>query len=156
MLAAGLRYNNALQVLSLAGNSARAAGCIAIGDALRDNTRLQELDLSDNDITSGACLSVARFLAENSTLQVLAMRRNPVGERGGQVLLQAAACNVTLQKLDLEGANFATYGVQGADASFNPMNPNGHYRLNLSGARPLQAFAELSCRLVDPHECSKV
>lgn len=146
MLAAGLRYNNALQVLSLAGNSVRASGCIAIGDALRDNEKLQELDLSDNDISSSACLSVARFLADNSTLRVLALRRNPVGERGGQVLLQAAACSPTLQTLDLEGANFASYGgAQGPDAAFNPMNPNGHYRLDLSGAAQFAARAWQTC-----------
>jgi Ran GTPase-activating protein (RanGAP) involved in mRNA processing and transport len=133
-LAAGLRFNNALQVLSLAGNRVQAAGCIAIADALRANEVLQELDLSSNGIPSSACLSIAHMLSENMMLEILALRRNPLGERGGQVILQAAGASKWLKKVDLEGANFATHGRHDTDVPFNPLNPSGQYRLDLSGA----------------------
>jgi Ran GTPase-activating protein (RanGAP) involved in mRNA processing and transport len=134
-IAEGLRHNAALRVLNVARNGVRARGCIALADGLLQNEALQELDLSSNAITSTACLSIARLLALNATLRVLALRRNPVGECGAQVVLQAAGRSAALRKLDFEGANLSVRG-DGSDSAvqFNPLNPNGAYRLDLSGA----------------------
>jgi Ran GTPase-activating protein (RanGAP) involved in mRNA processing and transport len=121
-------------VLSLAGNRVQAAGCVALADSLRANEALQELDLSTNGILDSACLSIARLLGENTTLEILALRQNALGEYGGQVILQAAGASRSLKKVDLEGVNFASLVCQGNDVTFNPLNPNGRYRLDLSGA----------------------
>jgi hypothetical protein len=136
-LGEGLASNETLQTLALPHCAAGADGIVALASALRGHRSLRLLDVSGNGAGAAACLALARTLASCSRLERLALRGSPLGLAGAQCLLQATAQCTGLRALDLQGCSF-TAPLAGAQAKaidrFVPGNPNGHYRLDLSGA----------------------
>ena len=92
ILAAALRTNTTLQVLSLLSNHVSDQGIISLAESLSlHNSTLTTLGLGSNDITDKGVQYLAQILRTNTTLTVLTLQNNQVGSRGVDLLMDTLA-----------------------------------------------------------------
>ena len=138
-IAEGLRGPSALVRLNLAWNGLGDRGAEHIGSAIRENQILQFLDVSSNRIGFDGSRAVADGLRENQTLRSLQLNGNPIGDKGVVVIIEAVGEQCSVRDLGLQDCSTFTSG----DGIFDPRNPTGHYKLELSDAFELERFEKL-------------
>jgi len=130
-IADGLRYNTTLTSVDLSHTGLRDNAGQFIADILEENDVILHLNLGGNALGEVACSVMAAALSKNSTLQTLDMSANPLGMTGATILLQAFSKSVSLTNVNLEKCSFMT-NENSTVVHFDPDNPKGDYRLDLS------------------------
>ncbi|GAA6079730.1 leucine-rich repeat-containing protein 74B [Tachysurus ichikawai] len=88
-LAKGLVANIFLQSVDLSYNGLATEGATTLGEGLKDNNTLEELNISINRIPPEGAVHLAVGLKANNNLRILNMARNPVRPAGCLALLKA-------------------------------------------------------------------
>ena len=130
-LAEGMRFNRTLTHVDLSHIGLRDSGGQYIADVLEENATITHLDLGGNSLGEEACMVMAAALSGNKTLSTLDMQGNPLGFTGATILLRAFSKSLSLTSVNLTRCTFLLDENSKAVA-FDPENPKGDYRLDLS------------------------
>ena len=107
-----------------------------MGKALAENSTLQFLDLSSNRVGLKGAIALADGLRENQTLRSLQINGNPIGDEGATKIIDAVGVNCSVRDLGLQDCLGKEVGSKTggsrAGCLFDPLNPTGHYVLNLA------------------------
>jgi Ran GTPase-activating protein (RanGAP) involved in mRNA processing and transport len=137
-IAEGLKSASIVR-LNLAWNGLGDAGAAAMGGSIRENQVLQFLDVSSNRIELEGARSIADGLHENQTLRSLQLNGNPIGDKGVVLVIEAVGVQCSVRDLGVQDCSTFKSG----DGIFDPKNPTGHYRLELSDAFDVERFEKL-------------
>ena len=134
-IATGLRTSPLLR-LNLAWNGLGEQGAKVVGSALSENSTLQFLDISSNRVGLQGAVALAEGLRENQTLRSLQINGNPIGDEGAMTIIEAVGQNCSVRDLGLQdclgGPVGSKTGGSRGGSLFDPLNPTGHYVLNLA------------------------
>uniref|UniRef100_A0A7S1TQ68 EF-hand domain-containing protein n=1 Tax=Phaeomonas parva TaxID=124430 RepID=A0A7S1TQ68_9STRA len=130
-VAQGLRAHDKLECIDASWNH---FGCDKAMQALalcvRETTTIKRMDLSFNFIKERGSIQLAHALGVNTSIRVLMLDGNPVGPRGGKALLRQVVKNGDMKNISLLHCNFDV--PEDGPTPFDPQEPNGFYRLDLS------------------------
>ena len=126
-IAEGLKTSPLVR-LNLAWNGLGDGGAAQVSNAIKENATLQFLDLSSNRVGLEGATFIAEGLKENQTLRSLQINGNPIGDTGSMILIEAVGHNQSVRDLGLQDC----YTYKSGAGLFDPMNPTGHYQLNLA------------------------
>lgn len=133
-LAQSLRdHNTSLLLLDVGWNNIGHSAGYEFAEMLTRNTRLRRLDLSQNRLPLTSALMIADALRFNSGLVDLQLSYNPIGRQGAAAVIAAVNVNQSISSWGLTAIE-ANFQPMHTGSPFDPLNPDGHHRLQLNEA----------------------
>ena len=137
-IAQGLKSSSLVR-LNLAWNGLGDQGAEAVGGSIKENSALQFLDVSSNRIELAGAGFIADGLKENQTLRSLQLNGNPIGDKGVVLIIEAVGEQCSVRDLGVQDCSTFKSG----DGIFDPKNPTGRYKLEMSDTFDLERFEKL-------------